>query len=63
METRADLIEYLVAESEGDYAREDLEKMTPSALLDTYLEWNGIIGWTGSILEVVELTFNVKLNY
>lgn len=35
--------------------------MTPFELVKVYLHWNGIIGYTDDILDVVEAAYHVKL--
>ena len=51
MKTKEDLKEYL--EEEAEYTFEEVEEMNDFELLDAYLEWNGIIGYTTDILEAV----------
>lgn len=54
-ETRGDVIDYLETESEGDYRREDLEKLSNYELFATWLAWEGIIGgWADDILSAVK---------
>lgn len=53
MGTREDIINYLVEESEGDYTREELEAMDGFDLLDAYLQWEGICGYTRDIIDAV----------
>ena len=55
------IIEYLVDESEGEYTREELEAMSKRDLLDAYLTWEGIIGFTDDILEHIEAIYEIKL--
>ena len=55
------IIEYLVDESEGEYTREELEAMSKRDLLDTYLTWEGIIGFTDDILEHIEAIYEIEL--
>lgn len=55
------IIEYLVDESEGEYTREELEAMSKRDLLDAYLTWEGIIGFTDDILEHIEAIYEVNL--
>lgn len=54
-----ELKRYLVREAEMD--KEDVECMTPFELVKAYLHWNGIIGYTDDILDVVEAAYHVKL--
>ena len=44
------------------YSDEQLSRMTKRQIFDHYLEWNGIIGFSSSILDVIEELFKVKLN-
>ena len=58
---KEEIIEYLVDESEGDYTREELEEMSNRDLLNAYLTWEGIIGYTDDILEHIEAIYEVNL--
>lgn len=49
---RFDIIDYLLDESD-DFTYSELFAMTPRELIDTYLTWNGIIGYTEDIIDVV----------
>lgn len=55
------IIEYLVDESEGEYTKEELEAMSRRDLLDAYLTWEGIIGFTDDILEHIEAIYEIEL--
>ena len=59
--SKEEIIEYLVDESEGEYTREELEVMSKHALLDAYLTWEGIVGFTEDIIEHIEAIYEVKL--
>lgn len=59
--SKEEIIEYLVDDSEGDYTREELEEMSNRDLLNAYLTWEGIIGYTDDILEYIEAIYEVKL--
>lgn len=59
--SKEEIIEYLIDESEGDYTREELEEMSNYDLLDAYLTWEGIIGFTDDILEHIEAIYEVDL--
>ena len=59
--SKEEIIEYLVDESEGEYTREELEAMSNRNLLDAYLTWEGIIGFTEDILEHIEAIYEVNL--
>lgn len=60
-EKRQEIIDYLVDESEGEWTEEALSAMSNFELFDTYLTWEGIIGYTEKIMETVENIWNVKL--
>lgn len=49
MKTKEELIDYLVFTEE--FTEEELSKLTSFELLDTVLAWEGIIGFTQSILD------------
>lgn len=57
--TTDELKSYLVDEAE--YEAESVESMTKSELLDAYLQYEGIIGYTYDILDIVENLYNVTL--
>ena len=57
--TTDELKSYLVDEAE--YEAESVEAMTKSELLDAYLQYEGIIGYTYDILDIVENLYNVTL--
>ena len=59
--SKEEIIEYLVYESEGEYTREELEAMSNRDLLDAYLTWEGIIGFTEDIIEHIEAIYEIKL--
>ena len=50
--TKEQLKDYLVKEAE--YDREIVERMDGFHLLDSYLRWNGLLGWTYNIVDVVK---------
>lgn len=53
--TREELIESLVEEEGEEYfEREQLESMSPRDLLNTWLTWQGIQGFTDDILEACQ---------
>lgn len=54
-----ELMEYLVTEAE--YSESDVAEMTSTELLDRWLEYNGICGFTEDIKNVVKAAFNVDL--
>lgn len=59
--TKEELKEYLVTEAE--YSKETVEGFSDYELVNKWLCWNGMIGWTRDILEVVEAAFGIKINY
>ena len=54
-----DLMKYLVEEAE--YSESEVAEMTNTELLDHWLEYNGICGWTDDIKDVVCAAFGVNL--
>ena len=53
IKTKQDIIDYLVTESDGQWKEEELQKRDGFGLVDAYLEWEGIIGFTTDIVNVV----------
>lgn len=53
MKTKQDIIDYLVRESDGQWKEEELQKKDGFGLVEAYLEWEGIIGYTTDIINVV----------
>ena len=49
---RESVIDELLDASEGDFTQEELEAMSDTKLLDAWLTWNGICGFTEDILEI-----------
>lgn len=56
---RIQLKEYLIDEAE--YSSEEVEEMTNSELIDKWLTYEGLIGYTSEILDTIEGVYNVKL--
>ncbi len=54
-----ELMEYLVYEAE--YSESEVAEMTNTELLDRWLEYNGICGYTENIMDVIEAVFGVDL--
>lgn len=54
-----DLMEFLVVEAECNES--EVAEMTNTELLDNWLMYNGIFGYTEDIKEVIEAAFNVDL--
>ena len=50
--TKEELKEYLVDEAE--FSEEEVDNMSDYELFDSYLKWNGIIGWTYDIVDAIE---------
>lgn len=57
--TTEELKSYLVDEAE--YQADQVEAMTKIELLDAYLTYEGIIGYTSDILDIIENLYNVTL--
>lgn len=55
--TQDDLRDYLVTEAEYDV--EEAENLNSYELVMAWLEWNGIIGLTSDILDVVAAAYNL----
>ncbi len=56
MDTRQDLITFLV--NEAEYEPEELQELEPEELIDKFLMWNGIIGFTNEIINAVKAAYN-----
>ncbi len=54
-----DLMEFLVVEAECNES--EVAEMTNTELLDHWLQYNGICGFTEDIKDVIEAAFNVDL--
>lgn len=54
-----DLMKYLVEEAEC--SESEVAEMTNTELLDNWLMYNGIFGYTEDIKDVIEAAFNVDL--
>lgn len=54
-----DLMEFLVVEAECNES--EVAEMTNTELLDHWLVYNGICGYTEDIKDVIEAAFNVDL--
>lgn len=54
-----DLMEFLVVEAECNES--EVAEMTNTELLDNWLMYNGIFGYTEDINDVIEAAFNVDL--
>lgn len=60
MNTRQDLINYLV--NEADYEPEELQGLEPEELIDKFLMWNGIISFTNDIINAVKAAYKLTSN-
>lgn len=56
---KSELIQFLIEEAE--YSEHEVANMTNTELLDHWLEYNGICGWTDDIKDVVRAAFDVDL--
>lgn len=54
-----DLMEFLVVEAECNES--EVAEMTNTELLDNWLMYNGIFGYTEDIKDVIKAAFNVDL--
>lgn len=59
--TKEKLKAYLI--EEADYTEDCVDAMDAYDMLNAWLEWNGIIGWTSDIMDVVEAAFDVNLDF
>jgi hypothetical protein len=66
-ENRAELIDWILENVTADwsddpkYTQEELEEKSGYDLLKIWLEWEGICGYTGKIVEVVQQAYDVDL--
>lgn len=56
---KQELKNYLIDECE--YTQKRVDNMSPMTMVDRYLRYNGIIGYTEEILRVIEAAYEVKL--
>ena len=56
---KSELIQFLIKEAE--YSEREVANMTNTELLDHWLEYYGICGWTDDIKDVVRAAFDVDL--
>ncbi len=54
-----ELKQYLIDEAE--YTESEVNEMDSTELLDSWLQYNGIIGYTDDIKDVIEAAFGVSL--
>lgn len=57
--TKDDIIATLIDDAE--YDEQEVMNMTPYELIDKWLKWEGIIGYTEDILEAVSEVYDVEL--
>lgn len=57
--TREGLKYYLT--TEADYTEEQVNNMSDYELLDAFLTWEGIIGWTDTIVGIMESFTGVEI--
>lgn len=50
----ADIPSKVLFALQDNYKVEEIEAMTPEEVFEHWLEWEGIIGWSGTILEVLK---------
>lgn len=63
MKDRKRLEEYLIRQTDGyAYSECEIKKMSDYELFDAWLRWEGIIGWTDTILRNVRDVFGVEIN-
>ena len=48
-----DIEEYYRENGFGEITHEDIDRLDPSVVLGYWLEWNGIFGYTETILEIL----------
>ena len=60
MDTRQDLITYLV--NDAEYEPEELQELEPEEMIDKFLMWNGIIGFTNDIINAVKAAYKSTSN-
>lgn len=49
-----DVKDFFKENYDEDIDNERIDKMSKRDVLDYYLQWNGIIGWTGDIVNIME---------
>ena len=63
MKDRKRLEEYLIRQTDGyAYSENEIKGMSDYDLFDAWLRWEGIIGWTDTILNNVRDVFGVEIN-
>lgn len=59
--TMQDLRQHKGLEEYDTSADDVILKMSGFAFLNAYLEWNGIIGYTGEILDAIQMAYGIDL--
>lgn len=59
-ERKNQLKQYLVDEAE--YTKEAVDAMSPRDLIDAFLQWEGIIGYTSHIIHQIEAAYGITLS-
>lgn len=57
--TKQDLKNYLIEEAE--YSQERVDAMDAWDMIDAYLKYEGLCGWTSTIIEVIEAATGKKI--
>lgn len=57
MITREDIINELISDGDDNFTEEQFNQMAAVDLFEEYLQWNGLINWTGTIIEVYNALF------
>ena len=55
--TQEELKNYLIEEAE--YTEHEVEEMSSYELLNAYLEWNGMLGWTADVISAVQGAYDL----
>lgn len=48
--------------NEAGYSYEEVSNMEPRDLVDAWLQWNGMLGWTDDIIALVRCAYNLKFD-
>lgn len=57
--TKQDLKNYLIEEAE--YSQAQVDAMDAQDMIDAYLIYEGLIGWTSTIIDVIEAATGKKI--
>lgn len=47
---------------EAGYTQDELQNMEPREFIDAWLTWNGIIGYTDELIELVQSAYNLEFD-